>query len=115
VLEDAERSAEHHEEILAGLAGEFAHSRIRTSSGVAVRWTYNADGSMDRAALPAPTKKHDSRRDVYTGPFPRKRHYHRCPECQSRGSNGVNCYKQRCTTPVLRDSLCSWCRLGGRS
>lgn len=76
----------------------------------------------DRAtvdALPRPRvlapKKHDTRRDEYAGPFPRKRHYHRCPDCQKHGSNGVNCYKQRCTVPALMSSLCSWCRpVGGR-
>lgn len=76
----------------------------------------------DRAAVdalpvsfsaPAPvvkTKKHDPRRDAYTGPWPRKRHYHRCPECKARGSNGVNCYKQKCSAPVLLSGPCSWCR-----
>ena len=58
----------------------------------------------------ASTKKHDARMDEYTGPFPRKRHYHRCPKCKEKGSNGVNCYKQRCTTPVLMSVPCSWCR-----
>jgi len=58
----------------------------------------------------APTKKHDARRDEYTGPFPRKRHYHLCPKCKEKGSNGVNCYKQRCTTPVLMSVPCSRCR-----
>jgi hypothetical protein len=79
---------------------------------------YLALSPTDRAAVdalprafPAPTKKHDARRDEYTGPFPRKRHYHRCFKCKSHGSNGVNCYKQRCTTPViLEDRPCSWCR-----
>lgn len=71
---------------------------------------------VDRAAVDAlprytpPVKKVDARREVYTGPFPRKRHYHRCPECKGRGSNGVNCYKQRCTDPVLLPHTCGWCR-----
>jgi hypothetical protein len=44
----------------------------------------------------------------YTGPFPRKRHWHRCETCRARGSNGVNCYKTQCTKP--RDTLaCGWC------
>lgn len=44
----------------------------------------------------------------YAGPFPRKRHYHRCPKCFDRGGNGVNCYKSKCTLP--RDlKVCSWC------
>lgn len=70
----------------------------------------------DRAAVLALPKsfevkvKVDARRMEYTGPFPRKRHYHRCPECKKRGSGGVNCYKSRCTAPVLLDYLCSWCR-----
>jgi hypothetical protein len=59
----------------------------------------------------APTiKRTDARRLPYTGPFPRKRHYHRCPKCQDHGSNGANCYKQRCTAPVLLSGPCSWCR-----
>jgi hypothetical protein len=37
-----------HEEILAGLAGERAHSRIRTAQGREIRWTYNSDGSMTK-------------------------------------------------------------------
>ncbi len=43
---DAQRAADQHEEILAGLAGERAHSRIAQANGNPVRWTYNADGSM---------------------------------------------------------------------
>lgn len=39
-------TAEQHEDILTALAGEFAHSRIAQTNGTAVRWTYNADGSM---------------------------------------------------------------------
>lgn len=59
----------------------------------------------------APTiKRTDARRLPYTGPFPRKRHYHRCPKCKDHGSNGCNCYKQRCTLPVLLSGPCSWCR-----
>jgi len=53
--------------------------------------------------------KTDARRLPYSGPFPRKRHYHRCPQCKSHGSNGVNCYKQRCTKPVLMSGLCGPC------
>jgi hypothetical protein len=56
-------------------------------------------------------KRTDARRLEYTGPFPRKRHYHRCPECKNHGGNGVNCYKSRCTLPVLLSGRCSWCRL----
>lgn len=41
--------AEQHETLLAGLAGERAHSRIMTANGEDVRWTYNADGSMGAA------------------------------------------------------------------
>jgi hypothetical protein len=32
----------------------------------------------------------------YTGPFPRKKHYHRCIACDDVG---VNCYKTKCTKP----------------
>lgn len=70
-----------------------------------------AQWSRIKSESPAtPPKKHDARRDAYTGPFPRKRHYHRCPKCKEKGSNGVNCYKSRCTSPVLLDHPCSWCR-----
>jgi hypothetical protein len=31
----------------------------------------------------------DARRLTYTGPWPRKRHYHRCPKCKDHGGNGV--------------------------
>lgn len=41
-----EATKAQHEEILAGLAGERAHSRIAEASGRKVEWTYNADGSM---------------------------------------------------------------------
>jgi hypothetical protein len=59
----------------------------------------------------APTvKRTDARRMPYTGPFPRKRHYHRCPQCKNHGGNGVNCYKQKCALPVLLSDPCSWCR-----
>jgi hypothetical protein len=63
--------------------------------------------------LPAPAPaipKTDARRLEYSGPWPRKRHYHRCPECKGQGSNGVNCYKARCSKPVLLSGPCSWCR-----
>lgn len=54
--------------------------------------------------------KTDARRLPYSGPFPRKRHYHRCPKCVERGGAGVNCYKQRCTKPVFLSTPCGWCR-----
>lgn len=52
-----------------------------------------------------------SRRDPYTGPFPRKRHSHRCEGCaQKYGQyNAVACYKSQCTRPQLT-SVCSWCK-----
>ena len=52
----------------------------------------------------------DARRLPYNGPWPRKRHYHRCPKCKDHGGNGVNCYKSRCSAPVLLSGPCSWCR-----
>lgn len=70
-----------------------------------------ADRPVWGAAKPVLAKKHDARLDAYTGSFPRKRHYHRCPECRVRGSNGSNCYKSRCTLPVLLSGRCSWCRM----
>lgn len=57
-----------------------------------------------------PVSRMDPRALEYAGPWPRKRHYHRCPKCHDHGSNGTNCYKTRCTTPVLMSSPCSWCR-----
>jgi len=38
--------AEAHEEILAGLAGEHAHSRLVDSTGRNIQWTYNTNGTM---------------------------------------------------------------------
>ena len=38
--------AEAHEEVLAGIAGVLAHSRFLDSSGRAIRWTYNGNGTM---------------------------------------------------------------------
>jgi hypothetical protein len=68
--------------------------------------------AADRAvvdALPkAPTAARAARHLPYTGPFPRKRHYHRCETCFARGrSNGVNCYKKNCTRAVLHDGCWS--------
>lgn len=44
--------AEQHETILAGLAGQRAHSRIAEANGQPVQWTYNADGSMVAVKTP---------------------------------------------------------------
>lgn len=50
------------------------------------------------------------RTDPYTGPFPRKRHGHRCKGCEKRGQlNPVACYRQHCTRPQTTES-CPWCR-----
>ncbi len=46
------------------------------------------------------------RTDPYTGPYPRKRHSHRCLGCHDR--NAVACYKSHCTKPQLVTS-CMWC------
>ncbi len=45
-LADDEAVAWQHEEILAGLAKERAHSRIRQANGQPVQWTYSGTGSM---------------------------------------------------------------------
>lgn len=45
------QAIDQHEEILAGLVGEVAHSRIRDSYWRPVAWTYNADGSMVKGSL----------------------------------------------------------------
>lgn len=45
-----EFAAQRHEEILAGLASERPHSRIRDARGNAIQWTYNGDGTMARVA-----------------------------------------------------------------
>jgi hypothetical protein len=38
----------------------------------------------------------------YPGPFPRKRHSHRCTGCRAWGqTNAVACYKSHCTRPQL--------------
>lgn len=50
-----------------------------------------------------------SRTELYTGPFPRGRHSHRCRGCVQRGQvNSVACYKSKCTKPQTVDS-CAWC------
>ncbi len=46
-MTDAYLTEQAHEEILAGLASERAHSRFReANTGRAIQWTYNGDGSM---------------------------------------------------------------------
>lgn len=40
----------------------------------------------------------------YAGPFPRKKHSHRCKTC----GQGTYCYKARCTKPQ-RVEQCFWC------
>lgn len=42
----------------------------------------------------------------YAGPFPRKRHGHRCLRC---GGNPVACYKKHCTIAPVTPT-CRWCR-----
>jgi hypothetical protein len=50
------------------------------------------------------------RTDVYAGPWPRKRHSHRCEGCARRGQlNAVACYKARCARPQLT-AQCALCR-----
>jgi YD repeat-containing protein len=44
--------ADQHETILAGLAGERAHSRISEANGRPVQWTYDANGSMAAVRTP---------------------------------------------------------------
>jgi hypothetical protein len=58
---------------------------------------------------PAMAPKIDVRTLEYTGPFPRKRHYHRCPKCRVNGSQGVSCYMAKCTRPVLMSVACGFC------
>ena len=46
----------------------------------------------------------------YNGPFPRKRHSHRCQTCKGRqGQRAVACYKQKCTKPQSVED-CIFCR-----
>jgi hypothetical protein len=90
---------------------ELAEDRA-ADSGVGpggIAWKLEAPTVADRA-LVATIKRTDTRRMPYTGPWPRKRHYHRCPKCREHGGGGVNCYKSRCTLPVLLSGPCSWCR-----
>ena len=52
------------------------------------------------------------RTDPYSGPFPRKRHSHRCLGCAERpyaSDRAVACYKSHCTMPQLVFE-CSYCR-----
>ena len=60
----------------------------------------------DPATLPAPSVKADRRRAEYTGPWPRKRHSHKCSSCV----NGVYCYKSKCRLPATVPAPCGWCR-----
>lgn len=47
--------------------------------------------------------------DTYTGPFPRKKHSHKCTNCVKRGQlNAVACYKTQCTKPKVTE-FCSYC------
>jgi len=49
------------------------------------------------------------RTEPYTGPFPRKRHSHKCLKCIERGQvNAVACYRSHCTKPQTTDH-CAWC------
>ena len=43
---DEELAGQRHEEILAGLASEVPHSRIREANGTPRQWTYNGEGGM---------------------------------------------------------------------
>lgn len=44
---DQQAAADQHEEILAGLASERPHSRIReANTGRAIQWTYDGNGGM---------------------------------------------------------------------
>ena len=50
------------------------------------------------------------RTDPYDGPFPRKRHSHKCTGCEKHGQhNAVACYKSKCTRPQ-KVSSCGWCQ-----
>ena len=51
-----------------------------------------------------------SKKEPYNGPFPRKKHSHKCLGCVPRGQiNAVACYKAHCTKPQLTDT-CNWCK-----
>lgn len=46
----------------------------------------------------------------YSGPWPRKRHYHRCETCwRTRKQGAVYCYKGKCSRPLSVES-CECCR-----
>lgn len=48
--------------------------------------------------------------EPYAGPFPRKRHAHRCLNCRAHGqTNAVACYKAQCTLAPTVET-CRWCR-----
>jgi hypothetical protein len=49
------------------------------------------------------------RMQPYSGPFPRKRHSHRCLKCEKSGHNSVACYKAGCRLAQTIE-VCSWCR-----
>lgn len=65
-----------------------------------------APAAAPERPAPAPAK----RTEPYAGPFPRKRHSHRCSGCAAKHGqlNPVGCYKKNCSRPQVVQS-CGWC------
>ena len=77
---------------------------------------YTLDAHLERGVEHVPFVEGTSvtegkRSDPYEGPFPRKKHSHKCAGCATRigQTNAVACYKQHCTRPQHTET-CSWCR-----
>ena len=87
-----------------------------TAKVVNGQWTMKTSASkfmedllaQERLAQPKPPLPvaTGSRSLPYAGPFPRKRHSHRCLNC---GGNPVACYKTQCTK-AQTTSTCVYCR-----
>ena len=52
-----------------------------------------------------PIKPVPAARQPYAGPFPRKKHSHRCDQC----GNATYCYVGQCKQPQKLE-ICRWCR-----
>jgi hypothetical protein len=53
-----------------------------------------------------------TRKESYTGPWPRKRHSHTCVTCKrDRDQGAVYCYKSRCARPQQTDTCECCCKL----
>lgn len=81
------------------------------TDGRVARKTYASTVLGELLATPPPAPRQipvatGKRSEAYTGPFPRKRHSHRCLRC---GGNAVACHKAQCTVAPVTGT-CKYCR-----